>query len=109
MNRLLLFLLTLFFAASTFAETKPLPQTQAELQKFLLNTTWLSDGKADHPYTFRKSGIFEGKKSKPTFKVTGRRTVTISWGSDTKIPCLITEDCATMIELSGARHTYIRK
>jgi len=113
MNRLLILFFTLFCAVSLRAEPnpkqKPNPQTQTELQKFLINTTWMADGKADRSYTFRKNGIFEGKKSKPSFEVTGRRTVTISWGSQTKIPCLITEDCSTMIELAGARHTYVRK
>ena len=88
---------------------KPIPQTQEDLQKFLIGTTWVADGQADNPHSFLKNGTFAGKKLKPTYKVTGRRTVTIFWGSKTKIPCLITEDCSTMIELAGERHTFSRK
>ena len=113
MTRLLILLLSVFCVVSAYAGPKPkqriLPQTQAELKIFLIDSTWIADGKADHAYSFRENGIFEGTKSMPTYEVTGRRTVTIMWGAATKIPCLITEDCATMIEMAGARHTYVRK
>ena len=98
-----------FAPAAPKAKAKIIPQTQSELQLYLIDSTWIADGNADRVYTFRKNGVFEGTQSKPTFEVTGRRTVTITWGAKTKIPCLITEDCTTMIELAGAKHTYIRK
>ncbi|MEO7101348.1 MAG: hypothetical protein ABI162_18500 [Luteolibacter sp.] len=88
---------------------KSIQQTQEDLQKFLIGTTWIAEGESNNPHSFLKNGTFAGKKLKPTYTVTGRRTVNIFWGAKTKIPCLITEDCSTMIELAGERHTFSRK
>ena len=85
-----------------------LPQTAAELEKYLIDTTWVPHAEPNNPYTVNRDGRFVGREAQPTFKVTGRRTLTMFWGPTTHIPCVLSEDCSLMIEQAGVRHTFVR-
>lgn len=115
MKMLVFLALVLFFSwRVTYDQTRSFPrpsapETEAELAQFLPGTSWLGDGDASNPHVFSPNGKFESNKLKPSYVVTGRRTVTIVWAPHTKIPCHLNEDCSTMTELAGERHTFIRQ
>jgi hypothetical protein len=93
---------------ATHQSKKALPETREELAVYLIGTSWIVDGDPTKPATFRDRGIFESGRLKPRYLVTGRRSVTIIWSPKTKIPCIISEDCGSMIEMAGERHTFTR-
>ena len=90
-------------------DAKPaLPETKEEFQTYLIDTSWAPLGDRSDVRTFRRSGIFEGREMKPSFKVTGRRAVTITWTPQTIIPCVFAEDLEVMVEQSGLQQTFVR-
>ncbi|WP_035608461.1 hypothetical protein [Haloferula sp. BvORR071] len=95
-------------------EKKPLPDTKQELEVYLVGTSWIADADGTRAHVFRKDPkakrqLFEGKKLKPTYVVTGRRTLTVTWAPKTIINCVVTEDCSKMSEINGEKHTWVRQ
>ena len=84
------------------------PEDAQQLFAVLVGTVWAADGKPEESYTFLSDGHFKGSVLQPTYTITGRRMLTMHWAPDTNIRCLLNEECSSMTELGGERHTFVR-
>lgn len=91
----------------------PLSLTDASIQpgdrpmkELILQAAWIKSNGKEGRYSFTADGNFASASAKATYKITGRRELSILW-DDYEVLCLMNEDCTKMTELNGARSVWI--
>jgi hypothetical protein len=98
--------------AKVGAANSKLPDTAEELKTYLANFGWIRLSNKNWIYHFDADNRFLSAQDttyKATYKVTGRRTLTIYWSSPNQgMPCVVSEDCKAIGELQGWRTVWTR-
>ncbi len=91
----------------------PLAVTDASIQpgdrpmkELILQASWIKSNGREGRHSFTADGNFASANAKATYKITGRRELSILW-DDYEVLCLMNEDCTKMTELNGAKSIWI--
>lgn len=96
------------FSKSTSAEESPLPKTKAGLKSWLVGTKWAPVGNESNVYVFTKKGGFISPEFQPTFKVTGSRSILVTWPNNISIECRFDPKLTKLSETNGATNVFKR-